>query len=110
VIIMARKINGDVRIDIAGTEHTLTGNYERVWDFITNPAVYRGTRDDTHAAVSQAVAYVWGWMDAGGEMPTLADPALTVAFEFGWFYGSLRMTGHSYPSIAEAWRSWAALY
>lgn len=96
--------------DANGAPIPLINNYQSVWNFVADPKIAKQTRDDVHSAVSQAVAYVWGWMDAGGTMPTISRGAdLSAAFEFGWYFGALKMSGRSHPSIAEAWRAWSAL-
>lgn len=57
---------------------------------------------------SQAVAYVWGFQDAGG---TVRDPERSA--EFGYAYGIVAAKYEwqrdglgSRPAIQDAWRSW----
>lgn len=78
--------------------------FDRYRDALENvPAHARPTVD---MLCSQAVAYVWGWQDAGGEVRNTERST-----EFGYAYGTVvaRYEARwisSYPPIQDAWRSW----
>lgn len=63
-------------------------------------------RDEAGRLCSQAVSYVWGFQDAGGEVKDTARST-----EFGYAYGVVAAkyaAGRlpSRPPIQDAWRSW----
>lgn len=62
-------------------------------------------------ATAQAIAYVWGWQDAGGKLPDLRDGNKSASWEFGYFYGrkvaemeAYLITSHG--SIQSEWEGW----
>jgi hypothetical protein len=54
---------------------------------------------------AQAVSYVWGWQDAGGELKDSER-----ASNFSWAYGTVaalfEIHGGARPPIQDAWKSW----
>lgn len=61
---------------------------------------------EVNRLMDQAISYVWGFQDAGGEVKDTQRST-----EFGWAYGVVaarfvREESGSRPPIQDAWRSW----
>jgi hypothetical protein len=80
--------------------------YARYQDAIGR--ILPGARPEIESLTDKAIAYVWGYQDAGGEVRDTQRST-----EFGWAYGTVAakaewLTGGlgMRPPIQDAWKSW----
>jgi hypothetical protein len=84
-------------------------NWRVVYGFMASLSPPRRERVD--ALIGQAIGYVWGWQDAGGAVPELANVDASVPWEFGYHYGRIVAeveagirSGHG--AIQSEWSTW----